>query len=83
MKKWIVLFLALLQILLLVGCVGTQGGNALYADMPTAPQTNAQLRVYCLGNVGGGKSDFGGAEPLSAAVSRCGGGADSADRGFN
>ena len=37
MKKWIVLFLALLQILLLVGCVGTQGGNALYADMPTAP----------------------------------------------
>lgn len=52
MKKWIVLFLALLQILLLVGCVGTQGGNALYADMPTAPQTNAQLRVYCLGNVG-------------------------------
>ena len=24
MKKWIVLFLALLQILLLVGCVGTQ-----------------------------------------------------------
>lgn len=38
MKKWIVLFLALLQILLLVGCVGTQGGNALYADMPTAPR---------------------------------------------
>ena len=52
MKKWFVLFLALLQILLLVGCVETQGGNALYADMPTAPQTNAQLRVYCLGNVG-------------------------------
>lgn len=53
MKKCFLLFLALLQLFLLAGCAGSQGGNALDTDIPTVPQTNARLRVYCLGNAGG------------------------------
>lgn len=49
-KACFILFFVLLQLIQLTGCAEPQAGNALYHDMPTVPQTNESLSVYCLGN---------------------------------
>lgn len=54
MKISFSLFLAaLLLTALLTGCANPQDGNALYQDMPTVPQTNARLTVFCIDNTHG------------------------------
>ncbi len=63
MKKYFSLFLVLLQLILLAGCAGSKAGNALYADLPTVPQTNEHLSVYCIG-------EPAGANLLSAALNQ-------------
>ena len=46
MKKYFLFFLVLLQLLLLAGCASSGGDHALYADLPTVPQTNEHLSIY-------------------------------------
>lgn len=60
MKKYFSFFLVLLQLLLLAGCASSGGDNALYADLPTVPQTNKHLSIYA-----SGKSEL-----LSAALNQ-------------
>lgn len=50
MKRITILFLLVFLLPVLSACAGSQGGNALYADIPTAPQSNKSLWVYCIAN---------------------------------
>ena len=58
MKKVLVL---LIVVVLLSGCASSGGDNALYAELPTQPQSNESLWIYC---------DFGNEEMLSNAMTR-------------
>lgn len=63
-NKWIVPFILVFFLLVLFpGCSDPQAGNALYHEMPTAPQSNEHLSVYCLG-------DDAGAMLMVAALNR-------------
>lgn len=48
MKKLSLFLAVLLLTALLTGCAIQQDGNALYQDMPTAPQNNQHLTVFCI-----------------------------------
>lgn len=52
-KTFAFLLIAALLVSLLSGCGKPQAGNVLYQEMPTAPQTNQRLTVFCIDNTQG------------------------------
>lgn len=47
------LLAVLLLAVVLAGCTNQQVGNALYQEMPTVPQTNQRLSVFCIDHTQG------------------------------